>query len=214
MLRLNEDFSAFKRMARSDPVLRLALRRRALRLLRAPTIWEEATRILCTTNMHWQGTVAMIARLCFLTSGDFPTPYEILTLGESRLRIEARMGYRAMHLIALATRVTTGEEDIECWKEQRRPAAELRRRILAWPSFWPYATAHLLVQLGHYEELPIDSEVRAFHPELADDEAIRATYAPYGDYAFLAYKLRRIALRTNWIGKPTPFDTPRKSCFT
>jgi hypothetical protein len=62
----------------------------------------------------------------------------------------------------------------------------------------------MLVQLGHYGALPIDSEVRAFHQELwgeeTTDKRINAEYEPFGAHAFLAYKLRRIALRKNWIG--------------
>lgn len=203
VLRLDEPLDALHALAAGDRPVRLALERGAGRLLRAPTVWEEAARVLCTTNIQWAGTRAMMAGLTALAGGVFPTPDEVLAFGEKRLQQEARMGYRAASLMALAEDVAGGF-DIEAWR-RRLPAADAAfEEILSWRGFGPYAAAHLLVQLGHYGRLPIDSEVRAFHAagrkRAPSDAAIRRRYARYGDYAFLAYKLRRVAMRKNWIG--------------
>jgi N-glycosylase/DNA lyase len=202
-LRLDEDFTALRERAAHDPLVKKALGLGWGRLLRAPTVWEEAVRVLCTTNIQWGGTVAMMRGLVQLGGGYFPTPADVARFGEQRLKTEARMGYRAASLIALARDVNHGF-DLEAWKVAPPGADELESTIRSWHGFGPYATAHLLVQLGHYGRLPIDSEVRAFHVTKSgrqlSDARIKALYAPYGEYAFLAYKLRRIALRRNWIG--------------
>lgn len=203
VLRLDEPLDPLYALAAGDRPVRAALERGAGRLLRAPTVWEEAVRVLCTTNIQWAGTKAMMAGLTALAGGVFPTPAEVIAAGEKRLQQEARMGYRAASLIALARAVEAGY-DIEAWRRNPPAADAAYHEILGWRGFGPYAAAHLLVQLGHYGRLPIDSEVRAFHAEgrkrAPSDAAIRKLYAPYGDYAFLAYKLRRVALRKNWIG--------------
>jgi N-glycosylase/DNA lyase len=46
------------------PDLRWALARGAGRLLRSPTVWEDAVKTLCTTNCSWSLTRAMVNRLC------------------------------------------------------------------------------------------------------------------------------------------------------
>lgn len=203
VLRLDEPLDKLYALAADDRAVRLALERGAGRLLRAPTLWEEAVRVLCTTNIQWAGTRAMMAGLTTLAGGVFPTPGDVLRFGERKLQQEARMGYRAASLVALANAVANGY-DLETWRRAPPPADAAYEEILSWRGFGPYAAAHLLVQLGHYGRLPIDSEVRAFHaegrPRAPSDAAIRKRYAPYGDYAFLAYKLRRVALKKNWIG--------------
>ncbi len=204
MLRVDEDFAALDRIARMDTLVRAARRRGAGRLLRAPSVWEEAVRVLCTTNISWSGTIRMMTGLVALGGGRFPTPRQILHLPGDRLRRDAGLGYRVEALRELAERVIAGL-DLEAWKSNPPERDALEAEIGAWRGFGPYATAHLLVQLGHYHRLPIDSEVVAFHREQglpAEPAAIAAHYAQYGDHAFLIYKLRRIALRRNWIGEP------------
>ena len=57
----------------------------------------------------------------------------------------------------------------------------------------PYAAATILMILGRYEHLAIDSEMRAFvskkyYPDQPITEAqIRAIYAPWGKWQYLAY---------------------------
>jgi N-glycosylase/DNA lyase len=52
--------------ARDLPDLRWALARGAGRLLRSPTVFEDAVKTLCTTNCSWALTRAMVTRLCDL----------------------------------------------------------------------------------------------------------------------------------------------------
>jgi 3-methyladenine DNA glycosylase/8-oxoguanine DNA glycosylase len=49
-LRLDEDFSAFYAAARRSPRYRWIASRGAGRLLRSPTVFEDAVKMICTTN--------------------------------------------------------------------------------------------------------------------------------------------------------------------
>jgi N-glycosylase/DNA lyase len=62
----------------------------------------------------------------------------------------------------------------------------------------PYAAAHCRVLLHDFSRLPVDSVVGAHLREalaLTDEAAIEAHFAPWGPYRFLAYRLRRNALK-------------------
>src|SRR5512138_1381741 len=75
-LALDEDLAPFRARAaaleaeraagarRELPDLRWAIARGAGRLLRSPTVWEDAVKTLCTTNCSWALTRAMASRLC------------------------------------------------------------------------------------------------------------------------------------------------------
>lgn len=197
ILRLDEDLTAATPLLEGDPHMAAALRQGAGRFLRAPNIWEEAVRILCTTNINWRGTVGMVTRLVALARGSFPTPACILAANQDRLR-QTGLGYRLPYLLALAHRFSSADSPA-LWGDNPVSRESIRQEIGTWPGFGPYATAHMLVQLGDYGDIPIDSEVRAFHPGM-DDKGIRTLYAPYAPFDFLAYKLRRIGMQNNWIG--------------
>src|SRR6266545_2400997 len=54
------------------PDLRWALARGAGRLLRSPTVFEDAVKTLCTTNCSWALTRLMVERLCARDAGAAP----------------------------------------------------------------------------------------------------------------------------------------------
>jgi len=70
--------------------------------------------------------------------------------------------------------------------------------------FGPYAVQHVLVTMGHFGEVPVDSEVRAFverhHGTSEVDAHIRNRYASWGKFAWWGYKMDRMLVRQNWIG--------------
>src|SRR5512138_3056914 len=118
-LALDEDLAPFRARAealeaeraaggrRGVPDLRWALRRGAGRLLRSPTVFEDAVKTLCTTNCSWALTRLMVARLCERLGvpapgggRTFPTPAAMAAAPEALYRDEIRAGYRAPFLAA------------------------------------------------------------------------------------------------------------------
>jgi N-glycosylase/DNA lyase len=210
-LALDEDLAPFRARAgaleaeraaaarRDLPDLRWALARGAGRLLRSPTVFEDAVKTLCTTNCSWALTRAMVSRLCERL-GDrapsgartFPSPAAMAAVPEAFYREEVRAGYRAPFLAALARDVAGGALDLEALRATDAPTEEVLRRLRALRGFGPYAAEHLLRLLGRHDHLALDSWTRAKLARLRGrrrvptDRALRRWYAPYGPWAGLA----------------------------
>jgi 3-methyladenine DNA glycosylase/8-oxoguanine DNA glycosylase len=222
-LALDEDLAPFHRIIEGLeaappgraplPALRWAALRGAGRLLRSPTVFEDAVKTLCTTNCTWALTRAMVTNLV-LRLGDpaplgeraFPTPQAMAAQGERFYRDAVRAGYRAPFLARLARAVGAGDLDLEAWRDPALATDDLAKRIRALDGFGPYATEHLLRLLGRYDHLALDSWTRAKLARLRGkrrapaDATIRRWYAPYGRYAGLAMWLEATA---DWHG-PAP----------
>jgi 3-methyladenine DNA glycosylase/8-oxoguanine DNA glycosylase len=220
-LGLDEDLAPFYAMIgeldgagrdsrRKLPPLAWAASRGAGRLLRSPTVFEDAVKTLCTTNCSWALTRIMTAQLVERLGEPgpggaraFPTPEAMAAQPERFYREVIRAGYRAGSLRALAGRVASGELDVEAWRSSPLGTDALAEVIVELSGFGPYATEHLLRLLGRHDHLALDSWTRAKLTRLRGrrriptDRAIRAWYAPYGRFAGLAMWLEVTA---DWHG--------------
>ena len=192
---LDVDLSAFDGMLAGEPELRRALARGGGRMLRAPTLFEDAVKMLLTTNCSWGATRGMIVRLIALAGEGgtaFPEPAAVAKLSPATLRNRVRCGYRAAALSRLARRVDSGKLDLSSWESRETPATAVREAILAEHGFGPYAAEGLLRILGRHEYLALDSWVRKqyrrLHPGPAKtvDRAIARRYARFGEFKGLA----------------------------
>jgi 3-methyladenine DNA glycosylase/8-oxoguanine DNA glycosylase len=210
-LALDEDLAPFRARAaalearraagrgKDLPDLRWALVRGAGRLLRSPTVYEDAVKTLCTTNCSWALTRAMVSRLCEalgdpapLGSRAFPTPEAMAAATERFYRDVVRAGYRAPFLRSLAKAASAGALDLEALRTAPLGDDDAAQRIAALDGFGPYATEHLLRLLGHHGHLALDSWTRAKLARLRGkrrvpkDPTVARWYAPYGGWAGLA----------------------------
>jgi len=137
------------------------------RFFRSPTLWEDACKAVCCCNIAWSGTIRMCQGLVSLTgrAGAWPSPAQLTALDEEELKRRAGVGYRAKRLILLAELFLSGRADEAALLELS--AEDARVALLAWPGVGPYAAAMLLVSLGHYGRIPVDTEtvrhVRDYH---------------------------------------------------
>ena len=203
-LALDEDLEPFRARAVAiegtagpRPVQR-ALDRGLGRLLRSPTVFEDAVKTLCTTNCSWALTRAMTSRLVeeLGTEGPsgraFPDPGAMAARTERFYRERIRAGYRAPFLRTLARDAASGRVDLEAWRDPAIPSDELRRRILALDGFGPYAAEHLMRLLGRHEGLALDSWNRRKIAQLRgrkrqpSDRVLTRWFAPWGEWAGLA----------------------------
>jgi 3-methyladenine DNA glycosylase/8-oxoguanine DNA glycosylase len=213
-LALDEDLEPFRvRAAHLEGTsgrVQAALARGLGRLLRSPTVFEDAVRTLCTTNCSWGLTRVMVARLVEELGEPgpdgaraFPSAEAMADRGERFFREHIRAGYRAPHLRALARQVASGALDPESWRDPSLPGAELERRILSLAGFGPYATEHLMRLLGRHGGLALDSWSRRRVAELRGrrrvppDATLRRWFAPWGEWAGLAMWLEATA---DWHG--------------
>ena len=166
MFGLDMDFSEFYALARREPKLRRAEGQARGRVLRCPTLFEDVVKTILTTNTLWGATKRMTLNLVTQFGeplpGDpsrraFPIPARIAKSTEAVLRLETRLGYRAPYVLELAQRIASGELDLEPLKASNLPTPELRKRLLAIKGIGAYAAANLLVILGRYDFLPVDS---------------------------------------------------------
>ena len=215
VLRLDEDLSDFYARATGDPDLVWAAAG-AGRLIRSPTVFEEVVKTICTTNCAWSATERMVGALVehlgerapgAPAEGPlgraFPTPAAMADADESFYREVARAGYRGAYLRSLATDVADGRLDLE--ELARADADELRDeevadRLLALPGVGPYAAAHVMMLLGRYSRLVLDSWTRPKYASVrgrkAKDATIERRFRSFGPYAGLAFWL---VLTRDWV---------------
>jgi 3-methyladenine DNA glycosylase/8-oxoguanine DNA glycosylase len=206
ILRLDADLSGFYDAARDDPDLDWACIG-AGRMLRSPTVFEDVVKTICTTNCAWSATVrmttALVEHLGLEAPGGrhaFPTAAAMAQEGENFYRDTVRAGYRGAYLHALAADVATGALDLEALNDPELPDDEVAERLLALPGCGPYATAHMMMLLGRYSRLILDSWTRPKYASLngrkAADKTIERRFRRYRDYAGLAFWLY---LTRDWV---------------
>ncbi len=133
----------------------------------------------------------------------FPTPERLAAVSEDELR-EAKLGFRARYVAEFAPRVADGDLDLDAWCRETDSHA-LRSSLLGVKGVGSYAANHLLVLLGHYGNIPCDSEVREYlgvSPKAAHKEVERAAakrYGHWGRFAYLAYKFERVFVKRNYV---------------
>lgn len=201
MLRLDEDFADFAALAERTPRpdLREPIRAGAGRLLRAPTVFEDLVKLICTTNCTWSLTRVMVTAMVERLGGEgpdgrraFPAAAALADASPRFFRHALKTGYRAEGLRNLARDVAADRLDPERWLDPERPTADLRREILSVRGAGPYVADNLLKLLGRYDGYGIDSWCRREFSRLnargrrVTDARIERFYAPFGRWRGLA----------------------------
>jgi 3-methyladenine DNA glycosylase/8-oxoguanine DNA glycosylase len=216
VLRLDEDLSPFYELAARDPNLSWVTSG-AGRLLRSPTVFEDVVKTICTTNCTWSATVRMVTALVE-SLGDpgpfadgpygraFPTPAAMARKTSAFYSETVRAGYRGAYLRDLAKAIASGKLDLEALARastEELPDEEVAARLLALPGVGPYAAAHIMMLLGRYTPLVLDSWTRPKYLKVsgakrAKDTTIERRFRRYGEYAGLAFWLY---LTRDWVAE-------------
>jgi N-glycosylase/DNA lyase len=207
ILRLDEDLSRFYALVDGDAELGWVTRG-AGRMLRSPTVFEDVVKTVCTTNCAWSGTVRMVTALVDHLGPEgrhgrcFPFPAAMADAPDDYYREIARAGYRGPYLRAIAAAVADGSLDLEQLDGRSDlPDDEVAQRLLALPGVGPYAAAHVMMLLGRYGRLILDSWTRPKYARLAGkkgvaDKTIERRFRRYKDFAGLAFWLH---LTRDWV---------------
>ena len=170
---LDEDLTPFYEVAANDPDLAWVTAG-AGRLLRSPTVFEDVVKTICTTNCTWSATVRMVSALVESLGEPgadadgpfgraFPTPEAMARKNSPFYTETVRAGYRGAYLKALSKSVASGRLDLESFARastDELPDEELAALLLALPGVGPYAAAHVMMLLGRYTPLVLDSWTR------------------------------------------------------
>ena len=215
VLRLDEDLSSFYERVQDDPDLSWATTG-AGRMVRSATVFEDVVKTIATTNCTWSATVRMVGALVehLGEPGDgapseglygraFPTPSAMAEASEGFYKDVVRAGYRSAYFRSLADSVAAGQLDLEelgSTPREKLPDAEVMERLLALPGVGPYAAAHMMMLLGRYSPLILDSWTRPKYASVngrkASDAGIQRRFRRYGPYAGLAFWLY---LTRDWV---------------
>lgn len=214
-LRLDEDFSEFHDEARRHKEFRWVPKIGAGRMLRAPTVFEDVVKMICTTNCSWALTETMVNNLNSHLGRhfdgavySFPTPEAIAGSSETYLRKNIRAGYRSPYLLQLAEYVAGGKLDIESWRSSPPTTEELFKQARSVKGMGDYAAGNILKLLGRYDYLGLDSWVRSKFCEIhkrgrrVTDKTIERHYAEYGKWRGLFFWLD---MTKDWYQEKFPF---------
>jgi 3-methyladenine DNA glycosylase/8-oxoguanine DNA glycosylase len=204
IFRLDEDLSGFYEICKKDPQLKFVDKTKSGRLLRSPTIFEDIIKTICTTNCSWSNTKMMVSNLCDLEGGCFPSPETILRTGISKLQKNCRVGYRGKPIYELSKAVVKGEfhpDSLLIGKD----VEHIKKTLISFNGIGKYSVNHILMLLGHYSEIPLDSEVTSyirdsyFNGDKVSEKEITGLFEKYDEWKFLAYKFQRIGRKLNYI---------------
>jgi 3-methyladenine DNA glycosylase/8-oxoguanine DNA glycosylase len=197
------------------------VQRGAGRMLRSPTLWEDAAKTLFTTNCTWALTRKMCSAACsrFFSqptpSGafPFPPPQAFLSPRVEELKRSLPVGYRAGYLKHLARRFAA-DPSLGGLETKALPYAEAARIVGAAKGFGSYATNHLLLLAGYYEEIPVDTVVTAYlkkaHRVRKPLSFIKRHYARWGRYRWWGLTLERMLHRHDVTGDGKPYQGAKR----
>jgi len=216
MFRLDEDLDSFYRLATEveRPDLGWTAQRGAGRLLRAPDVFEDLVKMICTTNCTWALTRVMVTALVEKLGDEgpggartFPGAKIMSDRTERFYRETVRAGYRGAFLRSLARRVSRGDLDLASWDDPRRPTTEIREEILSVNGAGRYVADNMLKLLGRYDGLGIDSWCRRRFAEMyhkgrqVSDRRLERFYEPFGNWRGLALWCD---ITSNWFDGDKP----------
>jgi 3-methyladenine DNA glycosylase/8-oxoguanine DNA glycosylase len=222
VLSLDLDLTPFYAVAGEDPDLAWVLHG-AGRMVRSPTVFEDVVKTICTTNTSWGGTTRMVSALVehlgekapgAPAAGPygraFPTAAAMASAPDRFYKKVAGAGYRGPYLKALSTDVARGRVNLEALASTSRddlPDDEVAARLQELPGVGPYAAAHIMLMLGRYDRLILDSWTRPTYARLlgkkrpVSDRTIERRFKRYGRYAGLAFWL---FVTRGWLADDAP----------
>lgn len=200
MFQLDLDAAGFFDLARGSDTHAWVAASGFGRLLCGSTRFEDAVKIIATTNTTWQQTMRMVERIverCGVPARSgrraFPEPEAIAALDAAALQRDCGLGYRAKTIHALASGVAAGSIDIDALSDPALTPQEQLARYRTLPGIGPYGAAHLMAMDGRHDFIAVDTEFRRFVREryhrgrAVSDATLLRRYRRWGRWQYLAY---------------------------
>lgn len=195
VLRLDDELIGFYQAIDGNDRLKWVSERRAGRLLRSATVWEDLVKTICTTNCSWGLTKSMVSNLveklgtpAAAGKKAFPTAEAMAGVSEAFYRDEIRAGYRSPYFAELAELVASGGLDPQAWLSSELPTSELKKEMKKVKGVGDYAAENLLKLVGRYDGLALDSWLRSqFYKnhngqKVCPDKRIERHYKKFGKW--------------------------------
>lgn len=199
ILRIDDEFEDFYKHTNKQKKLKWIAEKKAGRLLRSPTVFEDLVKTVCTTNCSWALTKKMVSNLVEKLGESsengaktFPTAASMARMPLEFYRDEIRAGYRSAYFVELAEKVAAGVINPEKWLHSELPTKELKKEMKSIKGVGDYAAENLLKLVGRYDGLALDSWLRSqFYKKhnaenICDDKVIQKHYERYDSWRGLA----------------------------
>ena len=202
MLRLNENLQGFYDLCSKKGDKWKNLTEGMGYLLRSSEVFEDLVKVICTTNIQWGGTKRMVRELVdsfgapFLSDPylrSFPAPESISAVSIEEFKRRVHLGYRAEYIHELSARTSSGDLKLNDLLDTSTPTTEIKNQLLAIKGVGNYAAASMLMLLGRYDQIPVDTVFRHFMKEkyfkdkqFSEEEGLRI-YEEWGKWKYLAY---------------------------
>lgn len=169
MLRMDEDFSEFYDLCKQKGKPWSGLAQGKGRLLRSPDLFEDIVKVICTTNIQWGGTKRMVKELVTVYGKPYALDPELKTFPKleaiaeipfSEFQSSLRLGYRANYIHTLALEMAKDPSSYRYLTDRKMSSSEVKKELLAIKGVGNYAAASILMLLGRYDEIPVDSVFR------------------------------------------------------
>ena len=195
MFQLHLDTSEFMAIARASEAHAWVASAGFGRLLCGSTLFEDAVKIITTTNTTWRQTMRMVELLVQKCgrSGAFPEPKDVARFTPDDLQRDCRLGYRAKSIHGLAAGIVDGSINLDAITDPSQSTEDLFDSYRSLPGIGPYGAAHLLAMDGRHDFIAVDSEFRRFIREThhkgrrVSDKTMLRRYAKWGKWKYLAY---------------------------
>lgn len=195
LLRLDDDLAGLYTSIAGHEKLSWVAKKRAGRLLRSPTVFEDLVKTICTTNCSWSLTKSMVTNLVEKLGTPsangkraFPTPEVMAAVDTNFYRNEIRAGYRSPYFVELAEAVAAKKFDPQAWLTSDLPTPELKKEMKKVKGVGDYAAENLLKLVGRYDGLALDSWLRSQfyknhnNEKKCPDKKIERHYKKFGQW--------------------------------
>ena len=175
-----------------DPTIAAFIESGGGRFLRCSTFYEDFVKTVCTIHATWASTRRMVSSLVNrIGAGTFPTPAQVSDHGEARLRKELRLGFRS-RVLAESTLRMLDEGTID-EKGDLAGGKIAYEDLLGLRGVGGYTASHMMMLLGDFSRVPVDSEVTRFCKDRygIEPKEVDSFFERWGQYRFLGYKLSR-----------------------
>jgi 3-methyladenine DNA glycosylase/8-oxoguanine DNA glycosylase len=211
MLQLNLDMAPFHSYCAKHEKLGHIPRLAQGRMLRSPGLFEDIVKVIATTNTTWAQTKSMVQRIvdtfgtpCVYDSSrrTFPRPEQIASVSAQEFAEKANMGYRSGAVHKIATDISESRLVLTSFTDPGLSTPDLFKKLLTLPGIGPYAASCLLIYLGRYDRVNVDSWARTLvGKELGrpvTDKEVHAFFENYGEWKALVYHFYQ------WSGRLCP----------
>ncbi|KAG6411765.1 hypothetical protein SASPL_129852 [Salvia splendens] len=184
------------------------------RIFRSPTLFEDIVKTILLCYSSWPRSLEMAEALCSLQhkvlccgsrkkrkhcdcSGNFPSPNEIASLDFETIKRHCNLGMRVSTILELARDIQNGTLNLDDISPPIIDPPQIHARLMKIKGFGSFVVANIMMCLGIYQYIPIDTETikhleqvhgkKKIKGRKAQQEVVAQIYDEFAPYQCLTY---------------------------